>query len=104
MIHVGHIARRVRESLGLTQQQLAEALGVSNVHVSNIENDKAFPSQNLINRYREEFGVDLNVLAWCLHGDVEKLPPAVRKPAGELARALRQQYAGLLEDCRDLAD
>jgi len=104
MIHVGRIARRVREARGLTQQQAAEALGVSNVHVSNIENEKAFPSQTLINRYREEFGVDLNVLAWCLHGDLEKLPPAIRRPASVLAQALRQQYEGLLEDYRDLTD
>ena len=59
MIHVGRIAKQLRESLGLTQQEVARALGITNVHVSNIENEKSFPSQNLIDRYREFFEVDL---------------------------------------------
>ena len=58
MIHVGKTARDMRESLGLTQQEMAETLGVTNVHISNIENDKSFPSQQLIDRYREKFGID----------------------------------------------
>ena len=97
MIHVGNTAREMRESLGLTQQEMAATLGVTNVHISNIENDKSFPSQQLIERYREKFGIDLYVLAWCRQGDVERLPPAIRKPAGELARAFQKRFEGLVE-------
>jgi transcriptional regulator with XRE-family HTH domain len=104
MIHVGHIAREIRESLGLTQHQLAEALKVTNVHISNIENEKSFPSQELIDRYREKFGIDLYVMAWCRHGDVEKLPPSIRKPANELARAFQQRYRSLLKEHGKLAE
>jgi transcriptional regulator with XRE-family HTH domain len=97
MIHVGRIARQLRETLGLTQQEIAEALGVTNVHISKIETEKSFPSQQLIDRYREEFGVDLYVYAWCQQGDVEKLPDAIRKPVADLARAWEQRFGEIVE-------
>ena len=97
MIHLGKVARYLRESYGLTQQELADAIGVTNVHVSNIENEKAAPSQQIIDRYREKFGVDLYILAWCQYGDLEKLPFAIRKPATDLAKAWKQRLGSVLE-------
>jgi len=104
MTHVGNTAREIRDSLGLTQHEMAEALGITNVHVSNIENDKSFPSQQLIDRYREKFGIDLYVLAWCRHGDVEKLPPSIRKPASELAEAFQRRFEGLVARHRKMGE
>ena len=93
MIHVGKTARQLRESLRLTQQEMADALGVTNVHLSNIENDKSFPSQDLIDRYREKFEVDLYILAWCRgEANEERLPPSLRKPAAQLAKAWEQRF------------
>src|SRR5437763_990082 len=97
MINVGNIIRRLRETLGLTQQEMADALGITNVHLSNIENDKSFPSQQLIDRCRDKFGVDLYVYAWCRQGDVEKLPSAIRKPAAELARAWDAKFEEIVK-------
>jgi transcriptional regulator with XRE-family HTH domain len=97
MIHVGALARKVREALGLTQEAMAEALGVTNVHISKVENDKSFPSQQLISRYREKFGVDLYVYAWCQQGEIEHLPNAIRKPAAELARAWEARFAEIIK-------
>lgn len=97
MIHVGRIAKQLRESLGLTQQEVARALGITNVHVSNIENEKSFPSQNLIDRYREFFEVDLYVLAWCECGDLDRLPRSIREPASQLARACKERFAESVE-------
>ena len=91
MINLGKTARHLRDSLGLTQRAAAKELGISVVHLCNIENDKAVPSPSLLDRYRELWAVDLYMLAWCLHGDVEKLPKAVRKPMAELAKAWQEQ-------------
>jgi transcriptional regulator with XRE-family HTH domain len=91
MIHIGKTARYLRESLGLTQRAAAEQLNISYVHLCNIENSKAMPSPSLLERFRELWNVDLYVLAWCLHGDAEKLPKALRKPMTELAKAWREQ-------------
>ena len=90
-IYLGKTARHLREMLGLTQRAAAEALGISCVHLCNIEKNKSVPSPALLERFREVWNVDLYVLAWCLHGDVEKLPEAVQKPMAELAEAWKQQ-------------
>ena len=72
MIHVGNTVREFREALHLTQNEMASALGVTNVHLSNIENSKSFPSQSLIDRFRDEYEVDLYVLAWCRNAEAGK--------------------------------
>jgi transcriptional regulator with XRE-family HTH domain len=104
MIYIGKTARHLRESIGLTQQELAEKLGITNVHLSNIENCKASPSQVLIDRYSELFDIDLYVLAWCRHGDVEKLPEAVRESARRLARAWEERLGEIIEHHRRTGD
>jgi transcriptional regulator with XRE-family HTH domain len=88
MIHVGKTVREFRESLRLTQYEMASELGITNVHLSNIENDKSFPSQDLIERFRARFEVDLYILAWCRSEESGKnLHPTLRKPASLLAKA-----------------
>ena len=91
MIYLGKTARHLRETLGLTQRAAAKALGITCVHLCNIENNKSVPSPALLERFREIWNVDLDVLAWCLHGDAEKLPKRLRKPMAELARAWQEQ-------------
>lgn len=100
MIHVGKTARHLRESLGMTQRAAAEKLGISVVHLCNIENSKSAPSPALLERFRELWNVDLYMLAWCLHGDLEKLPKAVHKPMAELARAWQGQLDSVIAQHR----
>lgn len=95
MIHVGRTARHLRDSLGLSQRAAAKQLDISYVHLCNIENNKAMPSPGLLERFRELWGVDLYVLAWCLHGDAKNLPKALHKPMTELAKAWQQQLDSL---------
>lgn len=101
MIFLGRTARLVREADGLTQKEAAERLGVSSVHLCNIENNKAAPSAELLSRYQRLWNVDLYVLAWCLFGDVSSMPQPVQDAARQLADAWRQQYEAVLTD-RDL--
>ena len=103
MIYLGETARYLRASLGMTQRAAAEQLGISYVHLCNIENNKAMPSPGLLERFRELWDVDLYVLAWCLHGDTNKLPKALRKPMAELAKAWQQQLGSLAaRHCKDV--
>jgi len=95
MIHLGKTAKYLRERKGLTQRVAAEALGITQVHLSNVENNKSVPSAKLLDRYRELWAVDLYILAWCLHGDPSRLPKAVRGPMRELADAWRRQLGDL---------
>jgi transcriptional regulator with XRE-family HTH domain len=97
MIHLGKTARYLRERKGLSQRMAAEALAITQVHLSNIENNKALPSAALLARYRELWGVDLYVLAWCLYGDPEALPEGVRGPMRELGAAWRRELGDLID-------
>jgi transcriptional regulator with XRE-family HTH domain len=91
MTPLAQTARFVREQRHMTQRAAAEALGVSFVHVSNVERGKAVPSSALIERYRDVFGVDLHVLAWCLFEDDDRIPETVRGPRQTLAEAWRRE-------------
>ncbi len=95
MAHIGNAARHLRISLGLTQRAAAQALQISNVHLCNIEANKAVPSEAILNRYREMWNVDLHVLAWCLYGDMQRLPPGVREAGSRLANAWRAELGAI---------
>jgi transcriptional regulator with XRE-family HTH domain len=101
MIPLGKTARRIRESKKLTQKTAAEALGITTVYLSQIENDKAHPSQSILDRYKELWGVDLYILAWCLYGNPDDLPAPVRKPMRELAKVWIEQLGDLIPSERD---
>lgn len=94
MTPLARTARFVRERRQMTQRAAAEALGVSYVHVSNIERGRAVPSAALIERYREVFGVDLHVLSWCMFEEDDQIPASIRGPREKLARALRAELTG----------
>lgn len=91
MIKLGRTIKHVREQLGLTQREVAQQLGISNVHLCNIENNEATTSLALVDRFREIWGIDLYILAWCLYGDVGKLPASAVRPVAELTKALQSQ-------------
>jgi transcriptional regulator with XRE-family HTH domain len=101
MIKLGNTARHLRDVLGLKQREVAEALGISIVHLCNVENNKSSPSPALLARYKKLWGVDLYMLAWCLSGDLKKLPPAIRAPAEKLAEAWREQIRVILNRRRE---
>jgi transcriptional regulator with XRE-family HTH domain len=100
MIHIGKTARYLRERKGFTQAAAAEALGISQVHLSNIENNKAIPSPKLMERYQELWGIDLYVLGWSLFGDASKLPSAVRGAANALAKAWKKEFEDLVPQAK----
>jgi transcriptional regulator with XRE-family HTH domain len=91
VIYVGKTARRVREKHGLMQKEAAALLGITTVHLSNIENNKAMPSAALIDKYQQLWGVDIYVLAWCELGQSSDLPVEVRNAADKLARLWLRQ-------------
>jgi len=93
MIKLGHTAKKIREAQGLTQRAAAEKLGISVVHLCNIERNNAAPSRSLVERYQELWGVDLYILAWCLFGEESKLPERIRAPMRELAEAWKAELS-----------
>lgn len=50
MILTGPHLKKLRTDAGLTQQQLAELVGVSQAHIAKIENDKVDPRLSTVNK------------------------------------------------------
>jgi len=96
-ILLGRAARELRDRLGLTQRAAAEALGISFVHLCNIEKDRAAPSQALIDKYRELWGVDLYVLTWCSKDASSRLPAPLRNAAQALAEGWKEHIQRVVE-------
>lgn len=105
MMTLGQTARRVREYHKLTQRAAAKALGISPVHLSNIECEKAQPSLDLLAIYRRTFNVDLYVLSWCCSGATDGLPAPIRRAAQVLEKAwtseLESAKPGLIKKSKD---
>ena len=91
---LGEAATYIRDRSTLTQKSAAKKLGITNVHLCNVEAGRSMPSLTLIAKYREVFGVDVYVMAWCMFGDVEKLPERIRHMAAELS----EQWKAEIDD------
>ena len=94
---LGKVAKQLRERKGLTQTALAFSLDISQVHLSNFENGKSKPSLELIEKYKEIFGFDLNMLAWCFYGDVDNLPKRVQASAKRFQAVWKKHMEQQLE-------
>ncbi|QDV49599.1 helix-turn-helix protein [Gimesia fumaroli] len=91
--------RDLRKRFGFKQYEFAAALGVSNVHLCNVERGYTKPSLDLLAKMREEFnGIDVYVYAWCQSGDVAKLPSGVQKAAKLLTEGWQKRIDQILED------
>jgi len=64
-VTLGQRIRKRRETLKITQQELAQALGFTAQHISAIEQDKGTPSLSLLPKLAEELGVSTDyLLVW----------------------------------------
>lgn len=75
------IAKRIRERrqiLKLTEQELADAIGVTRQHISAIEQGKASPSLAILAKLAEELGVSVDYLVIGKEGMIMDAIPAIR--------------------------
>lgn len=75
----------------MTQRAAAESLGISAVHLSNVERGVTPPSASLISRFTEVYGVDVYVLSYCTVDEDAEIPAGVKQARRNLAEALRRQ-------------
>jgi transcriptional regulator with XRE-family HTH domain len=62
-MNLGQRIRKRREALNITQQELAQALGVTPQHISVIEQSKRVPSLTFLAKLAEKLGVSIDYLA-----------------------------------------
>jgi len=75
---LGHRIRMRRETLKLTQQELAEALGLTPQHISAIEQEKRAPSLPVLAKLATELGVTVDYLVVGKEGGVTDIIPAIK--------------------------
>ena len=75
---LGERIKLKREELGLTQLQLAQALGVTPQHISAIEQEKRLPSISSLAKFAEELGVNIDYLVTGKEGTVTEIIPAIK--------------------------
>lgn len=82
----GRIIRDMRTHRGLSLRDAGRELGISYVHLCNVENGRSQAGPDLLIAVRSVWGLDPYVFAWLLDGDENRLPPKLRKAAATLAR------------------
>ena len=75
---VGQRTRMRRQALKITQQELAEGIGMSPQHISAIEQDKRAPSLPALAKLAEELGVTIDYLVTGKEGVITDTIPAIK--------------------------
>ena len=77
-MNLGRRIKERRQALELTQQQLAEVIGLTPQHISAIEQDKRAPSLSSLAKIAEELGVTVDFLMTGREGVVTQTIPAIK--------------------------
>ncbi|NVL91325.1 MAG: helix-turn-helix transcriptional regulator [Desulfobacterales bacterium] len=99
---LGQRIKNSREALRITQQELAEALGVTPQHISGIEQEKGDPSLSILPRLAEELGVTTDYLLSGKDGVITDTIPAI-KADKRLTLKAKKLLIGLAEELRTLS-
>lgn len=92
---LGQRIRTNRQKLGVTQQQLAGALGVSPQHISAIEQEKRSPSLPSLAKLAEELGVSIDYLVTGKEGIITDTVPAIKADKG-LAKETKKALISII--------
>ena len=94
---LGERIRKRRKELGLTQYDLAEALGVTPQHISAIEQNKRAPSLDSLVKIAKELGVTVDFL---LTGEESVItePISAIKADKKLSLRVKKALISLIEE------
>jgi transcriptional regulator with XRE-family HTH domain len=78
---LGDVIRKARTSLGLSQRQLGEEIGVQGSHIAYIEAGERHPSLRLLSCIADVLGLDKSRLFLLLHPDAQEFVRSSRPAA-----------------------
>ena len=90
-VSLGKRIKKRRQALKITQQELAQGLGITPQHISAIERDKWTPSITLLPKLAEELGVSVDHLVSGKESVITDTIPAIKADKSlplEVKRAL----------------
>ncbi|MBV7273299.1 helix-turn-helix transcriptional regulator [Clostridiaceae bacterium UIB06] len=102
MSRIGEKVKSIRNSIGMTQKQLAKKLGVAESFVNEIEMGKKVINQNLIDRLSKVLGKDINDITMAFEEQVykeeksEKL--SVKKNKEDVKEVWNEAFSSVLKN------
>lgn len=97
-VSLGKAAQELRTRLGLSLRQAAVELGMSHVHLCNLENGKASPSPEMIERFHAAWGIDLYMYALVFFADDRETPKELRGPVKALEAGWKRHIERLVRE------
>ena len=91
---IGNRIAKFRKEKNMTQEELANLLGVSSQAVSKWENDASCPDISLLPQLCEVLGITADELLTGKNNEVRMLPPEQRKPFDQLVMRVKVNSAG----------
>ena len=90
---IGNRIAKFRKEKNMTQEELANLLGVSSQAVSKWENDASCPDISLLPQLCEVLGITADELLTGTNNEVRMLPPEQRKPFDQLVMRVKVNSA-----------
>jgi transcriptional regulator with XRE-family HTH domain len=87
---LGAVVKEARNSLGLSQRQLGEEIGVKGSHIAYIEGGERRPSLHLLSNIANVLNLEKNELFLLLHPDAHEFVPEKRQAAQRPNQAWKQ--------------
>ena len=91
---IGNRIAKFRKAKNMTQEELANQLGVSSQAVSKWENDASCPDISLLPQLCEVLGITADELLTGKNNEVRMVPPEQRKPFDQLVMRVKVNSAG----------
>lgn len=91
---IGNRIAKFRKEKNMTQEELANLLGVSSQAVSKWENDASCPDIALLPQLCEVLGITADELLTGKNNEVRMLPPEQQKPFDQLVMRVKVNSAG----------
>ena len=91
---IGNRIAKFRKGKNMTQEDLANRLGVSSQAVSKWENDASCPDISLLPQLCEVLGITADELLTGKNNEVRMVPPEQRKPFDQLVMRVKVNSAG----------
>jgi len=101
-VSLGQRIIKRRKVLKITQQELANALGITPQHISLIEREKSAPSLTLLPKLADELGVSTDYLLSGKEGIITDIIPAI-KADKTLTLKVKRALIALVEEHRGSA-
>jgi transcriptional regulator with XRE-family HTH domain len=96
--HIGDAIKYLRDRLGLSQRAAARELGISHIHLNNIENGKVSPTADMLEKFYSTWGIDVYMVAVAKFSSKREIPAQLADSVRALAAAWDGQIERILRE------